>query len=176
MAEPLLGEIKMFAFPWAPAKYAKCDGQNLSINENTALYSLLGTTFGGNGTTTVGLPDLRGRLPIGEGTYLTSYGNFSNVLGQKGGLEQVTLNLNELPTHTHIFYGNNEEGAISVPLGNDILSQSNASEIYGPANNLNPLNTGTCSYTGGGQPHYNLMPFSTINFCIALDGTYPSRN
>ncbi|MGA1940677.1 phage tail protein [Arcobacter sp. YIC-310] len=171
MAEPLLGEVKMFAFNWAPKDYAKCDGQTLGIDINTqTLYSLLGTNFGGNGRSTFALPDLRGRVTIG---YSPSYGYY---IGTRGGVEEVTLNTNTLPTHSHALYGNKEEGTISVPLGNDILSFTSATNIYGDEASLVNMNSGTCSSVGGGQPHYNLMPFSVINYCIALKGLYPSRN
>jgi len=182
MAQPFLGEIEAFAFKFAPKGWALCAGQVLPINQNTALFSLLGTTYGGNGTTTFQLPDLRGRVAnaFGQGQGL---GNYS--LGQTGGQESHTLILNEMAAggHTHTIHATNNgtTGGTNVPsaavtLGAGYSSPSGspvAVNIYGSA--APTIAMGSLAPTGG-QPHENRMPFLGLNYCIALQGIFPSRN
>lgn len=168
MSEPMLGEIKMFAFHWPPVDYAQCNGQEIEITQNPALYALMGTEYGGDGTTSFGLPELRGRLPLGSGGIYTR--------GQKWGLENVTLNLTTMGTHTHQMKAQNSDAHMPLPFGNDILSNSVNTDVYEAPANLVELNTGTCAGAGSSQSHNNMMPFATINFCIALKGEFPQRN
>ncbi|GGZ15745.1 MULTISPECIES: phage tail protein [Shewanella] len=174
MAEPFLGEIRMFGFNFPPKDWALCDGQEMPINDNAALYSLLGVTFGGDGRNVFKLPDLRGRTPIhinwAQGaTYAQARGAF-------GGQEEVTLTVAELPAHRHTFYAT-EELADKGGLAPDQRVLAQASDaIYATPNNLVPLIATSVSETGGGQAHANLQPSLVINFCIALKGEYPTRN
>jgi microcystin-dependent protein len=178
MAEPFIGQIIMFGGNFAIRGYALCNGQLLSIAQNTALFSLLGTTFGGDGRTTFGLPDLRGRVPVhmGQGPGLTNYS-----LGQSAGAEQVTLTVNQIPAHTHTATANavNGPGNSNVAAGNawakDLGTQS---ATYSNAAPTTPMRTGavTVAAAGGNQPHSNLQPYLCINFLIALEGIYPSRD
>lgn len=174
MAEPFLGEIRMFGFNFPPKDWALCNGQEMPIADNAALYSLLGITFGGDGRNMFKLPDLRGRTPIHinpaqEATYAHARGAF-------GGQEVVALTVAQLPQHRHAFYAT-EELANKGSLAPDkrVLAQANDA-IYGPPTNLVPLIATSCSETGGGQAHANLQPSLVINFCIALKGEYPTRN
>lgn len=168
MAEPFLAEIRLMSFNFAPKGWALCNGQLLPINQNQALFSLLGTTFGGNGQTTFGLPDMRSRTPI-------SFGN-GHTLGERAGTETVTLSLAEMPAHSHFVGANNgTTGNVTSPIGN-FFSNSAPPNIYtnGPAATSLPANT--VSQVGGSQAHNNLQPFLTINFSIALQGIFPSQN
>ena len=185
MSQPFIGEIRMFGLTFAPQHWAKCDGQSMPINDNTALFSLLGITFGGDGRTTFNLPDFRGRVPIHIGDYTTNYGTFTYNTGTKGGAETVTLNLNEMPAHSHTAYGVNQDGDERTPsntglrmLGNMVTASS---PYYGPASNL--TNMGSPSVLsalggpgGGAQSHPNIQPTLVVNFCISLSGLYPPRN
>jgi len=174
MAEPFIGQIIMAGFNFAPRGYATCDGQIQSISQNTALFSLLGTTFGGNGQTTFALPDLRGRVPIhmGQGPGLSSY-----VLGEVAGEENHTLINSEMPSHNHLFSTSNVAGALGTPNGNFLAaSSSNQTALYRPTADGSALSPQSIGLAGGSQPHNNLQPFLTINFCIALEGIFPSRN
>jgi len=166
MAEPYLGEIKMVGFTFAPRGWAFCDGSLLSIASNDALFSLLGTTYGGDGNTTFALPDLRGRIPFHQGNSL--------VLGQPGGSETVTLTANQLPAHAHGLSANSSAGTNSSPAGG-FWAQSQLGEYSTttPSHSMAPAAIGS---TGGSQPHDNLPPFLTINFVIALEGIYPSQS
>ena len=179
MSSPFVAEITMFAFNFAPKGWAFCAGQLLPISQNTALFSLLGTTYGGNGTTTFQLPDLRGRVAnaFGQGQGL---GNYS--LGQTGGQESHTLILNEMPAggHTHTINATNNgtTGGTNVPsatvgLGAAYASGAVAVNIYSSAAPTTAM--GSLAPTGG-QPHENRMPFLGLNYCIALQGIFPSRN
>jgi microcystin-dependent protein len=165
MAEPFLSEIRLFSFNFPPKGWAFCNGQFLPINQNQALFSLLGTTYGGNGQTTFALPDLRGRCAMHEGAGFT--------LGQKAGAEAVTLSQSEMPQHLHSLQGANKNGDQVIPTGNLL---GNVNNLYRPATSLLPLLAGTVSNTGGSQPHLNMAPFIAINFCIALQGIFPSPN
>jgi microcystin-dependent protein len=170
MAEPFVGEIKMFAGNFAPRDYALCDGQLVAISQNTALFALLGTTYGGDGQTTFALPDLRGRVPIHQGT---GPGLSPRTIGQNGGSETHTLTANEVP-HTHALSVSASAAGSTNPAGN-ALATSTSSSIYGDA--VGPtMRADTLASAGGNQPHSNVMPFQCINFIVALFGIFPSRN
>src|SRR5687767_14239533 len=166
MAEPFLSEIRLMSFVFAPKGWALCNGQLLPINQNQALFSLLGTTYGGDGRTTFALPDLRARVPIHEGE--------GHTLGEKGGEQAHTLSISELPEHTHVLNASSTDGNVPVPGGNFLARTVN--NIYGPANSLVSLNPGTVTNVGGSQPHLNTQPFLVLSFCIALIGIFPSQN
>jgi microcystin-dependent protein len=173
MSEPFLGEIRMFGGNFAPRGWAFCDGQILSIAQNTALFSLLGTTYGGDGRTTFALPDLRGRAPVhaGQGPVLSPYS-----LGQSGGSESVTLNTSQMPSHNHLVnVDTGDNGTTSHPNGQYLASTGSIS-IYNNATDGSTLNQGTVQTAGGSQPHSNLQPYLCVDFIIALEGIYPSRN
>ncbi len=165
MAEPFIGEIRMFAGNYAPQGWALCDGQLLAISQNDALFSLLGTTYGGDGRTTFGLPDMRGRLPIHEGA--------GHRLGEKAGSEQVSLTANQLPAHSHALNASTNAAANTSPAEN-VTAVSTDTNIYG-ADNPVSMDAAMLSNSGGGQPHDNVMPFQCLNFIIALFGIFPSR-
>ena len=171
MSEPFLAEIKIVGFNFAPRGWAFCDGQILPINQNQSLYSLLGTTYGGDGRTSFALPDLRGRTPthVGEGV----------TLGQKSGDERVTLAIPQIPQHHHTVRASsnnaNQPTVADPPTGiPNILAGAN--NLYTDPANLTDLRSGTIQASGGGQPHENMQPFLAVNFCIALRGLFPSRN
>ena len=168
MAEPFLSEIRIMSFGYAPRSWALCNGQLLPINQNQALFSLLGTTYGGNGQTNFALPDLRGQVPIHVGQ--------GNLLGGKGGEQAHTVTINELPTHVH--FANASTTAADTPLlPNNILAKTTAANLYKAApTNLVALNAGTIASVGGSQAHQNMQPFLVLSFCIALQGIFPSPN
>ncbi len=170
MSEPFLAEIRIVGFNFAPRGWAFCDGQILPINQNQSLYSLLGTTYGGDGRTSFALPDLRGRTPIHVGA---SSGT-DHRQGQKSGEETHTLAANEMPQHTHQLYGSNTAANQQGPSGN--LLGNNQSNPYTAFANAVELASGTVTNVGGGQAHENMMPWIVVNFCIALQGLFPSRN
>jgi microcystin-dependent protein len=165
MAEPFLSEIRLMSFAFAPKGWALCNGQLLPINQNQALFSLLGTTFGGDGRVNFALPDLRGRVPIHVGS--------GHTLGERGGEQAHTLSIAELPTHTHVAQATNNAGA--QPQANMVFAKTGAN-TYGPPTNLVSMNPGMVNNTGGSQAHLNMQPFLTLNFCIALQGIFPSPN
>jgi microcystin-dependent protein len=165
MAEPFLSEIRIMSFGFAPQGWALCNGQTLPINQNQALFSLLGTTFGGNGQTTFQLPDLRGRVPIHVGG--------GHQLGERAGEEIHTVTQQELPAHTHFVNAIDVPAATNVPTGAFLAQRSGA---YAPAANLATLAGGEVAPTGGNQPHLNMQPFLALNFSIALQGIFPSQN
>lgn len=170
MSQPFIGEIQIFGFNFAPKGWAMCNGQILQINQNQALFSLLGTTYGGNGQTTFALPDLRSRAPMhfGSGT-----GQTFN-LGQQSGQEAVTLTSTQLPAHTHSAVATTSNADTPTPTGAALATAS--SKIYGAASNSVALASSAIASTGGSQPHANLQPLLALNFCIALVGIFPSRN
>ena len=172
MSEPFAGEIKMFAGNFAPRGWAFCNGQLLAVNQNDALFSLFGTLYGGDGRTTFGLPDLRGRLPIhaGQGPGLPQYS-----LASKGGVENVTLTSNQLPVHTHLVKGTNTAANSTEPAGRVPASSTTIDEYVTSAPTVN-FNAAAVPEVGEKSPHNNLMPFLCINFIVALFGIYPSRH
>ena len=165
MAEPFLSEIRLMSFVFAPKGWALCNGQLLPINQNQALFSLLGTTFGGDGRVNFALPDLRGRVPIHVGG--------GRTLGELGGEQAHTVTLAELPTHTHPLTGSASDADVVLPTDNVV---GRSSQLYGPATQLTALDPSTNGNTGGSQPHLNMQPFLTLSFCIALQGIFPSPN
>lgn len=174
MAEPFIGQIIMAGFNFAPRSYALCDGQLLPIAQNTALFSLLGTQFGGNGQTTFGLPDLRGRVPIHQGQ---GPGLSSKTMGEEAGQETHTLIINEMPMHNHLLMTNNAAGALPAPGGNFIAASSDSNQAhFRPTSDGSSLNPQAIGLAGGSQPHNIMQPYLVVNFCIALEGIFPSRN
>jgi microcystin-dependent protein len=163
MAEPFLSELRLMSFVFAPKGWALCNGQLLPINQNQALFSLLGTTFGGDGRVNFALPDLRGRVPIHVGS--------GHTLGERGGEQAHTLSIAELPTHTHVANASTSNATTAVPTSNVMGSTSNG---YAGAANLTSLLASTVSNTGGSQAHLNMQPFLVLSFCIALQGIFPS--
>lgn len=172
MAEPFTGEIKMFAFNFNPKNWAKCDGQLLPVRDNVELYSLIGITFGGNGTTDFALPDFRGRCPIHNGR--DEMGNYYEM-GEKGGYENIPLHSQQMPRHNHTLNATSEVGDGGRAKTTSMFATGNAL-TYGNAEDLTSLSSATSGGTGESETHYNVMPSIVINFCIALQGTYPSRN
>jgi len=175
MSEPFLAEIRIVGFNFPPRGWAQCDGQILPINQNQSLFSLLGTTYGGDGRTTFALPDLRARAPIheGQGIGLPS----SYALGEKGGEDDHVLTTPEIPAHTHLpLQATNTDGSSQAPSGNVLArTVSLAYEAAAPA--IGPdIQPGTVSFVGAGQGHENEMPYLALNFVIALQGLFPSRN
>lgn len=171
MSEPFIGEIRMFAGNFAPRGWQFCQGQLLSIAQNSALFSILGTTYGGNGMTTFALPDLRGRVPLGPGQGL---GLSPRTLGEQGGVETVTLISTQIPAHTHALNASSATPTTADPGG--ALLPTGASRIYAggaPSAQLSPTSIGVA---GGSQPHQNMQPFLAMNYIIAVEGIYPSRN
>jgi microcystin-dependent protein len=169
MAEPFLSEIRIMSFVFAPKGWALCNGQLLPINQNQALFSLLGTTFGGDGRVNFALPDLRGRTPIHVGS--------GHTLGERGGEQAHTLSIAELPTHTHVLSATTAVSTTNTPATNLMLAQSTAADLYaGGAGNLVAMSPAAISNVGGSQAHLNMQPFLILNFCIALQGIFPSPN
>lgn len=171
MSEPFLAEVRMVGFNFAPRGWAFCDGQILPINQNQSLYSLLGTTYGGDGRTSFALPDLRGRTPIHVGR---SNGGSEHQLGQKSGEETHTLSANEMPQHTHTLRGTNTGNGTASPANNVFANAG--TDLYNSADSLVDMNAGVVTNVGGGQAHENVQPYLALNFCIALRGLFPSRN
>jgi microcystin-dependent protein len=172
MSEPFLSEIKIFSFNFAPKGWALCNGQLLPINQNQALFSLLGTTYGGNGQTNFALPNLRGRAPLHEGS--------GHTLGEAAGSSSVTLNIQQLPTHPHTLTsnlcigGNATNAALGDPTGN--YWANNGKAIYSTSNPDSVHHPSAVTNVGGNQPHNNMQPYLVLNFCIALQGIFPSQN
>lgn len=170
MSEPYLAEIRIFGFNFAPRSWAQCDGQILPINQNQSLYSLLGTNYGGDGRTSFGLPDLRGRTPIETGN--------GHTLGSKSGSPTVTLQASEIPNHTHQARASGANAATGDP-SNQLLAVSTLPNLNAfAATGSTPdatMDSRMVSNTGG-QAHDNMQPYMVLNFCIALQGVFPSRN
>jgi microcystin-dependent protein len=165
MAEPFLSEIRICSFNFPPKGWALCDGQLLPINQNQPLFSLLGTTYGGDGRVNFGLPDLQGRTPIHMGD--------GHTLGERGGEQGHTLSISEIPTHTHRLNAAVSDASTSIPNGN-LLARADH-DHYGDARNMAALAPLSVSNMGGSQAHLNMQPFLTLNFCIALQGIFPSQ-
>jgi len=173
VSEPFLSEIKIMSFGFAPKGWAQCNGQFLPINQNQALFSLLGTVYGGNGQTTFALPDLRGCVPLHEGS--------GHTLGEKAGAQAVTLSINQLPTHVHDFSANtcvqsaSANATAGVPTSNFWANSGRAAYSTGGVS-LGAMSPQAVSTVGGSQAHQNMQPFLALNFCIALQGIFPSQN
>ena len=167
MSEPFLAEIRMVGFNFAPRGWAFCDGQILPINQNQSLYSLLGTTYGGDGRTSFALPDLRSRTPL--------HVNSSHPQGKKSGVETVTLTAAETAAHTHTAKATNVPASTRRPTGDLLANHVGLYRAPEAANSI-AIRSGTITNAGGGQAHNNMQPFITLNFCIALQGLFPSRN
>lgn len=177
MSEAYMSQIMAFGFNFAPKNWAMCNGQILSIAQNTALFSLLGTTYGGNGTTTFALPNLQSRVPLSFGVHIGE--NFA--LGEESGAEQVTITINTLPAHNHVFLGASSTGNAAQPQNGSVLAtvvkgSSPGDPFYAPPGSIQPLNPASVGMTGGNQPHANLQPYLALNWCICQLGIYPSRN
>jgi microcystin-dependent protein len=168
MSEPFLAEIKIVGFNFAPLGWAFCDGQILPINQNQSLYSLLGTTYGGDGRTSFALPELRGRTPVHPGAD-------GVTLGQKAGEENHLLTIAEMPAHTHTARASSTTGNNPNP-GGGVLAATAPAEVYHGDENRVAMRSGTVADAGGSQGHDNMQPYLTLNFCIALQGLFPSRN
>lgn len=164
MADPFLSEIRIMSFGFAPRGWAQCNGQLLPINQNQGLFSLLGTTFGGDGRVNFALPNNQGRTPIHVGG--------SHTLGEQGGEQAHTLSIAELPTHTHVLKASATDGNVPIPT-NNVLART-VNNIYNSPAGLVALDPGTVTNTGGSQAHLNMQPFLVLNFCIALQGIFPS--
>ncbi|NND33138.1 MAG: phage tail protein [Saprospiraceae bacterium] len=173
MSEPFVGEIRMFAGNFAPRGWAFCDGQLLAVSQNDALFSLLGTIYGGDGRTTFGLPDLRGRIPIHAGT---GPGLSERRLGAKAGSEDETLTVNQLPSHSHDLRVTSDLANSPNP-GSNVIAKSTTIDAFISNEMVDQnLNTAAMDNSGGSRSHINLMPFICINFIISLFGIYPSRH
>ncbi len=169
MANQYLGEISPVAFGFAPKGWAQCNGQILPINQNQALFSLLGTTFGGDGVTTFALPDLRGRVSVSSGN--------NYVLGSPGGVENVTLNVSQIPPHSHAPVCSTQTGTSAEPASQVWAGSSSRETLYQTGSNANgSMVNGAITASGSSQAHTNLQPFLVINYIIALQGIYPTRN
>ena len=173
MSEPFLAEMRIFGFNFAPRGWAQCDGQILPISQNQSLYSLLGTTYGGDGRTSFALPDLRGRTAVHEGNLNGAYN-----LGQKGGEETHVLTVAQIPSHSHPLHAYSADATVNPnqPQGN--LWAKTTAPAYHTLSTSSPakLNANAVGNAGGGQGHENMEPYTTLNFCIATQGTFPSRN
>jgi len=171
MSSPYIGEIRLVGFNFAPMNWAFCDGSLISISDNSTLFTLIGTTYGGNGQTTFALPNLLGRIPLHQGTSTvgTPY-----IIGQLSGTENVTLQTTQLATHNHQVLATSNNATIATPVVNSLPAVSLAT-IYIPPTTVVPTSAAS-SFTGGGQPHENLMPFQCVNYIICLFGIFPSQS
>jgi microcystin-dependent protein len=168
VSSPFLGEIKIVSFNFAPKGWALCNGQLLPINQNQALFALLGTTYGGNGQTNFALPDLRGRVPLHLGGGYTQ--------GERFGAELHTVTAAELPTHVHAMNATTATATGTSPGVTVMLARSTAAELYGPVSNPTAMDPRAVTNIGGSQPHNNMQPYLVLNFVIALQGIFPSQN
>jgi microcystin-dependent protein len=167
MGTPFLSEIKIVSFNFPPKGWAFCNGQLLPINQNQALFSLLGTTYGGDGRVNFGLPNLQGRTPMHVGN--------GHTLGEMGGEQAHTLSISELPTHTHTASAANVPATSNAPSNARMISQSAGANMYGAASNLGTMSTQALATVGTSQAHLNVQPYLTLTFCIALQGIFPSQ-
>lgn len=167
MAEPFLGEIRVFPFGYAPSGWAKCNGQLLQIQQNQALYALLGVTYGGDGRNTFALPNLQGRVPLNVSD--------AHPYGQVGGEEAHTLTISEIPQHTHEISGSSDPASTKVATGNVWGTTASTQPVY-TANSTGTMSENALGTAGSSQAHSNMQPFTVVNFCIALQGIFPPRN
>jgi microcystin-dependent protein len=170
MVTPYLGEVRMMGFGFPPKGWALCNGQTVAINQNQALFALLGTMYGGNGVSTFQLPNLQSRVPVHrstDGTY---------VQGATAGVEAVTVLITQMPAHAHAFVGTTATANTRVPTGLLATSAVATDYYYSPPTNQTALNPASISPAGGNQPHSNIQPYLVLNYCIALQGVFPSRN
>ncbi len=172
MSEPFVGEIRVFGFNFPPIGWSSCAGQLLPISQNTALFSILGTNFGGDGRTNFALPNFQGKVPLHVGT---GNGLSPRVIGETGGVAQVTLSVAQMPAHTHAVNCNSGSGTSYGPANNVWASNAGGANEYAATANA-AMAANALSAAGGGQPHNNLQPYLALNFCIALQGIYPSRS
>jgi microcystin-dependent protein len=168
VAQPYVGEIRMFAGNFAPAGWMFCEGQLLPISEFETLFNLIGTTYGGDGQSTFALPDLRGRLPIHQGPGF--------ALAQTGGVEQVTLSAQQIPAHGHLLIASTTSAQQSTPANNVTGQSGGSSHIYRQATPAESMASNACSSAGGSQPHTNFQPYLCLNFILSLFGTFPSQS
>jgi microcystin-dependent protein len=166
MVTPFLGEIRIMSFDFAPNGWAMCNGSLLPINQNQALFALLGTTYGGDGQTNFALPDLRGRIPMHFGSGFNQ--------GERAGEQGHTLSISEIPTHTHVVVGTSTEATTAIPTGN--VFANSPLQFWAAPNPLQPLLPSTITTAGGSQAHNNMSPYLVLTFCIALQGVFPSQN
>lgn len=171
--QPFIGEIKIFCGNFQIVGHAFCQGQLLSIAQNSALFALIGTTYGGDGQNTFGLPDLRSRIPIGQGN---GAGLSPRAIGEQSGTENVTLTSTQIPAHSHAFNCNGATANSANPAGNFPAAQTLLTQYTAAASAGSTLKANVIGNTGGNQPHTNLQPYLTINYLIALEGVFPSRN
>lgn len=172
MSNQYLGEIRLFTFNFAPKSWALCSGQLMSIQQNSALFALLGTYYGGNGVSTFALPDLRSRVP----NHMGSGAGGTYTIGEFAGLENVTLLGNELAPHIHMLQAVNAQGGAILPNGHSLAQSGTTAPVYAPGSNLTNLNPASIQPTGNNLPHTNIQPYLALNYCIALNGIFPSRN
>jgi microcystin-dependent protein len=169
MSQPFIGEVRAVGFTFPPVGWATCNGAIQSIAENSTLFNLIGTTYGGDGVQTFGLPNLQSRIPIHQG----NNGVSTYVIGQQGGVENVTINLNQFPTHTHPLQGSSTDASSNIPTGNVVGSVS----AYSNTAPTLVMNNASIGFSGGGnQPHSNLQPYLVLNWIIALFGIFPSQS
>ena len=176
MSEYFLGQIMLTGFPFTPRGFALCDGQFLSVGQNQALFSLLGTHYGGDGVTTFALPNLQSRTPVGSGpSYDSAWQPTPYAIGETGGVESVTLLEQQLPQHIHLAAGTTGNGTVRNP--SNALYGTNSANIYGGSSGTQvTLSSQTVTPAGNGQPHDNMQPYDVINYCIALSGVFPSSS
>ena len=172
MSSPYIGEIRMFGGSFAPAGWAMCQGQLMPISQNDTLFNLIGTTYGGDGQETFGLPDCQGRVPVHMGT-LAGGGTYQ--IGEKAGTESVTLNTNQIPQHNHAFICSTDNGSATTPTAN-ILAANGQLKNFSPFPPTAAMNGNALTNVGGSQPHENMMPYLCITFIISLFGIFPSQN
>ncbi len=172
MATPFIGEIRLFAGNFAPVGWALCDGSLLPIAENEALFNLIGTTYGGNGQTTFGLPDMRGRVPVHQGS---GNGLSLRTIGEMGGAEQVTLTPSQLPSHNHVLNATTTPASTANGVAGSLTGAAASTNFYGSTPGGGALAPQALTATGGNQPHNNMAPFLGLNFIISLFGIFPSQ-
>jgi microcystin-dependent protein len=173
MANPFIGEIRCFGFNFAPVGWAFCNGQLTPISQNSALFNLIGTTYGGDGQSTFALPDLQSRVPVHQGSFAGT--NF--ILGQSGGVETVTLTTQTMPAHGHAITATSNAATLKRPVTNTFYAASSSgNNFYEAGTSLTALASNTVSSVGAGQPHSNIQPYLTLNWCISLFGIFPSQS